>query len=273
MLDIIETKECVDMRWYCDFTVRDANKLLFGLILFELCLVLIFAADTLLGSPSWIIKELIDLDEEHNIPAWFSSVQLFLIALVFLLKSCQLYPDHSPLRSFFLMVSTGFIFLSADEVASIHEKITWVFKHVEFMPRFKGDHGIWIFVYALIGLILFLAAFRTLAAMWKRYRQATLIMAIGMGMALIGGVVMEVISYQFLRSGSTPLLYKAEVAIEEFLEMSGVSVTLYGAILLLLYEELKGGGRGSNYMPNNTMNADRIKPVIANVILKEDKEY
>jgi hypothetical protein len=224
------------MRLYCDLTVRDANKLLIGLIFFELCLVLIYAADTLLGSPSRSIQQLFDLDGEGNIPAWFSSVQLFLIGLIFFLRSRQTGPDHSPSPLFLLMLSGGFIFFSADEVGSIHEKISEVFKYVEFMPRFKGDHGIWIFVYALIGLILFLATFRSSVAMWNRYRHASFMMAVGMGIVVLGGVFIEVISYYFLRSGSTPLLYIAEVALEEFLEMSGASVALYGALLLLLHE-------------------------------------
>jgi len=234
------------MRLYCDFTVRDANKLLIGLILFELCLVLIFAADTLLGSPSLSIKQLFDLDGEGNLPAWFSSVQLFLIGLVFLLRSRQPDPVHSPSPLFLLMVSAGFIFLSADEAASIHEKISVLFKHVEWMPRFKGDHGLWVFIYTFIGLILLLANFRTLASMWNRYRHATSIMAIGMVFVLFGVIGLEAISYQFLRDGSTPLLYSAEVALEEFLEMSGASVTLYGAILLLLHDSRVENYRGEN---------------------------
>jgi hypothetical protein len=232
----VPTKVHVKMRLYCDITVRDANILLIGLILFELCLVLIFAVDTALGSPRLSIQQLFDLDGEGNIPAWFSSVQFFLIGLLFLLKSRQLDPDHSPSPLFLLMVSAGFIFLSADEVASMHEKLSVVFKHVAWIPRFKGDHGLWVFIYAIIGLILLLANLRAVAAMWNRYRHATSIMAIGMGFVMLGGVGLEAIGYQFLRSGSTPLLYSAEVALEEFLEMSGASVTLYGAILLLLYK-------------------------------------
>ena len=176
------------MRLYCDITVRDANILLIGLILFELCLVLIFAVDTALGSPRLSIQQLFDLDGEGNIPAWFSSVQLFLIGLLFLLKSRQLDPDHSPSPLFLLMVSAGFIFLSADEMASIHEKLSLVFKHVEWIPRFKEDHGLWVFIYAIIGLILLLANLRAVAAMWNRYRHATSIMAIGMGFVMLGGV-------------------------------------------------------------------------------------
>jgi hypothetical protein len=121
-------------------------------------------------------------------------------------------------------------------MASIHEKLSVLFKHVEWIPRFKGDHGLWVFIYAIIGLILLLANLRAFVAMWNRYRHATSIMAIGMGFFLLGGVGLEAIGYQFLRSGSTPLLYSAEVALEEFLEMSGASITLYGTILMLLHK-------------------------------------
>jgi len=86
------------------------------------------------------------------------------------------------------MVSTGFIYLSADEMASIHEKVSVLFKHVEWIPRFKGDHGLWVFFYALTGLILVLANHRAIAAMWNRYRHPTTIMAIGMGFVVLGGV-------------------------------------------------------------------------------------
>jgi hypothetical protein len=224
------------MRLYRDFTGRDANKLLFGLILFELCLVLIFAADTSLGSPILSIKQLFDLDGESSIPAWFSSVQFFLIGLVILLKSCQPDPDHSSSVLFLRLVSAGFVFLSVDEAASIHEKISVLLRHVAWLPRFKDDHGLWVFIYAMIGLFLLLINYRILAAMWNHHRQATSIMAIGMGFVLLGGVGLEALSYQFLRSGSTPLLYSIEVALEEFLEMSGASVMLYGATLLLLHQ-------------------------------------
>ena len=233
------------MRVCFDLTNRVAAKLLFGLVLFDLCLVLIFAVNTLLGDPSRSMKELFDLGGEGNIPAWFSSMQLFLIGLIFFLRTRQLDRDRSPSPSFLLTVSAGFLYLSVDEVSSIHEKITLVLKQVEFMPRFSGDHGIWIFIYALIALILFLVTFRAVAAMWNRYRRATLVMAVGVGIALLGGLVLEVISYLFFRSGSTSLLHGAEVALEEFLEMAGASVALYGATLFLLKSRVESQGEES----------------------------
>ena len=161
------------MELRCDYTIRDIKKLIAGLIVFELCLVLIFAADTLLGSPIGVVHTLFDLQAERTIPAWFSSIQLFLIGLIFLLKGYRLDKDHSPSPLFLLMVGVGFVFLSADEAASIHEKIAYVLKRFEWVPSFKGNRGIWIFVYALSGLILLLATFREVVALWNRYRRAT----------------------------------------------------------------------------------------------------
>ena len=48
---------------------------------------------------------------------------------------------------------------------------------------------------------------------------------------MLGGVGLEIISYQFLREDETSLFYIVEVAFEEFLEMLGASLILYGAIL------------------------------------------
>jgi len=56
------------------------------------------------------IKQLFDLDGESSIPAWFSSVQFFLIGLVLLLKSRQPDPDHPPSAIFLRLVNAGFIF-------------------------------------------------------------------------------------------------------------------------------------------------------------------
>jgi len=223
------------MRDYCDFSVPDAKKLLVVLTIVELAFVLIFAADTLLESPSARIHRLFDLDADANIPNWFSSIQLFLIGLVFLLRRRKAGRDAPPSRLFLLMGSAGFVFLSADEAALIHEDIGgFLIHHMAWMPRFKGDYGAWVYLYLLIGIALLLATFREVVSMWRHHRRPTSTMTVGAALYLLGAVGFEVIGFQFLRDGSTPLLYEAEVAIEEFLEMFGASVILYGAVLLLL---------------------------------------
>ena len=66
--------------------------------------------------------------------------------------------------------------------------------------------------------------------MWTYFQPETLMIATGIAVFLFGAVVLEIISYQFLHDGATPLLYLAEVTFEEFLEMSGGSLILYGTI-------------------------------------------
>lgn len=214
-----------------DFSVRDARKLLCGLVFFELFLVMVFAVDSLLGSPSLNFKWFVNLDEEGNLPAWFSAIQLFMIGSVFLLKSRHRRAGHAPAARFFLVVGVGFIFLSADEAAKGHEMIHFVLGKI-----FKGDGPYWIYFYVVIAAILFLIFHRSIIAMWNRYRHESILMATGFGLIVLGAAVLERMSFAFLRSGSTPVGYGIEVAIEEFLEMFGASVILYGAMLLLLHD-------------------------------------
>jgi hypothetical protein len=69
--------------------------------------------------------------------------------------------------------------------------------------------------------------------MWKTHRRQTAIMASGFAIFLIGAAGLEVVGYQFLRGEpSLSYFYQLEVALEEFLEMIGISITVYGAILL-----------------------------------------
>ena len=52
---------------------------------------------------------------------------------------------------------------------------------------------------------------------------------------LLGGVVLEIISYEYLRVNESSNVYLLEVAMEEGLEMIGASFMLYSAMLLALH--------------------------------------
>jgi len=213
---------------------RDAKRILIVLVILELFFVAAYGFTTFFHTPIVAVKSLFDLDAEGSLPAWFSSTQLFLIGLAFLIKGYLIDKHHSPSPYFFFIVALGFIFLSADEAAAIHEKTTATFKHIQDIPRFRGNHGIWIFVYLPVVLLLLAVHVKYVIAMWKYYREETIILSIGMTALVCGGVLLEIISYQFLRTGLTPVGYSIEVMAEEFLEMFGATVVLYGAILILL---------------------------------------
>lgn len=231
------------MRLSFDLEVKDAKKLLIWLLGFELLLVAIYALDNALGMPIWTLHSLFDLDAEQTIPDWFSALQLALVGLVFMLKARQPDVAHGLSPRFILLVGAGFLFLSADEAASIHERIGALLKKTRSAPGFKGGHGLWMLPYAVLGLLLLWANLRSVAIMLTRYRRASLLMLGGFGVILVGAVGLEALSYQYLRGGDTPGLYVVEVACEEFLEMFGASVMLYGALQFLMDKPAADAGK------------------------------
>ncbi len=63
----------------------------------------------------------------------------------------------------------------------------------------------------------------------------------------IGGIVFEVIGYQFLRHDLAATGYRLEVAAEESFEMMGASVVLYAVLMIRARRaaELSGEGLSS----------------------------
>ena len=224
----------MDTGIYVQFTAKDARKLLLAFLVFELCLTVIFFIAAQIQGP-FPFKLLFNLDSEVSLAAWFSSIQLFLIGLLFLFSS------HWPKRHLIvqpkslLFIGAGFIFLSMDESAAFHEKVTFVLKHIEWIPRFKGDHGIWIPIYGSLLMILALVFYRTIKSILIAYPRQSVIMAAGLTILIIGGVGLEIVSYKFLRYDDISYLY-LEVGAEEFLEMAGASLILYGALLCSIRE-------------------------------------
>lgn len=220
-----------------DCTPQEARKLLVFLLGLELALVALYVLIQAsgLGMPKGTVRALFDLSGDLSIPAWFSSVQLFVVGGVLLVASRNNRREQH-LPSWFLVAgSLVFFFLSVDEGAAIHERITGAARSWELnWLLFKGGQGAWIAVYASIAVLVALSSARYFGMAWRHFRRETLIGFYGAAMLVIGAVGFEIISYLFLRSGSTPRLYKAEVVCEEFLEMSGVSVILYAALLLAI---------------------------------------
>lgn len=223
------------------------RELLLGLLLLvagEVAMVALYVADVLLHQPSDIVHSLFDLDAELTIPAWFSSMQL---AAIGMLLGLLLFQNRSvpgmPLRVIGCMAA-GFIILSADEVVAIHERITPLLRHVAWLPRFRGQFGIWIFLYGVAGFAFLLCARKGLLSLWRHLRLPSIVMMLGAAVYLAGSFALEVLSYLYLRPLDPSALryeggalqgasgmYHLEVAAEEFLEMFGATIMLYAAAM------------------------------------------
>jgi len=222
------------MKFTISYSVQAAKHLLFVLIAIEAVLVVAYVlthmTDSLLSIK--LLRNMFDLDGDLSIPAWFSSMQLFVISLLLFLLSVQ--EKSIPIPTSFFVVGGGvFLFLSLDEGVAIHEKVTILAKRFSFdWMMFRGNHGAWIGSYTLIAVPALWLAIPHLKKMWENYRYAVQMGLVGVAVFVTGAVGLEIASYMFLRESPNTTLYMIEVIFEEFFEMSGVTLMLYAVLLL-----------------------------------------
>lgn len=198
----------------------------------NVALVVLHLAFVWLDPVSIPFRALLNLDAEGTIPAWYTSAQLLIIGLLFILAASRRPPGAAVAPWFLLLIGAGFVFLSMDEVAGVHETTTLVLKRFESLPRFKGDHGIWIPIYLLTGASIVAVTAKSWVRLFRAHRRGVLVIGLGALLFLLGAVGMEVYSYEALREPRNYRPYMVGVAVEEGLEMFGVSTMLLGSMLV-----------------------------------------
>src|SRR3989338_1597201 len=95
------------------------QKLIRWLFCFSGLLVICHLINVAMGFPSWQLERLFGLELESNIPTWFSSV-LWLITAVAAYQCFQV-SEVKRNKTAWGVIAAGFLVLSIDEVAQIHE--------------------------------------------------------------------------------------------------------------------------------------------------------
>lgn len=213
-----------------------ARKLFLTLICIELLLIVSYGTDAWVQGPAEQLHALIDLDAEGNLPTWFSSFQLSLIALSLWTLAARIRESQRPSRRFLRACGGFFLLLSIDETAMIHERITASLgsRYIDWVPAYLANH---IDETILCGLVLIAglaAAYPHLRGIWRMSRAASLIGAAGCVVYLTGAAVLETIGYRMVSAGVSLALYRIEVAAEEFFEMLGASLILYAVLVLCI---------------------------------------
>ncbi|MFA5156306.1 MAG: hypothetical protein WC532_02790 [Candidatus Omnitrophota bacterium] len=177
---------------------------------------------------------LFDLDQEGNIPTWFSSQLLFLVSIITginyilnrkLIKKSERIFNKSWV---WLLISGVFLFLSMDEVAYIHERLHDKLKLV-FLNT-KASHDLWMIVYIpfLLGGLFFLKDF--LKYLYQLSR-ASFKFIFGASILWLSTFVLELVGQYYLKKGY-PQIYQIEVIAEEGLEM--LAALLFCVAFLLI---------------------------------------
>lgn len=228
-------------------TPQDIRIFFRGLLILELVFIILYGVTVCWEVPI-TVSQLLSLDGAASVSSWFSAIQLFCVGLLALILARWSRSNRLLTRRFLLGVGCIFIFLSIDEAIEVHERITLVLQQFSWVPRFRGNHGIWIPVYGLLGVGIMVRVQKRLRKLARAYPTASAYIFGGVVMVLGGAVGLEVLSYQLnLREASGNWLYALQVILEEGLEMAGMTSLFYGAVRVFLVEMIahKPFSRGS----------------------------
>jgi hypothetical protein len=164
---------------------------------------------------SLTINNRFNLDQEANIPTWYSTVLLFLVSMCSLtiyFYGTTLLSQSDRWRSFWILMSSVYCFLSLDEAARLHELID---KHTSLK---------WVYVYAPFGAIFFLLCVFYLFSVRNNDRTLRIWLLGGLLLYATGGLFAEYYSYYF--GPLSPILQQVEFVLEEGLEVLGTIMVL-----------------------------------------------
>lgn len=169
----------------------------------------------------WLVRQIFDVDEEDSFPTWYSAAALLLTAMTLAVRTRGAYQTQDPWRKHWGGLAWGFLFLSMDEIAGLHETLNSV---TPFSWAIPG---------AAVGLLVGVAYLRFL---FHLPRPIALAFAIGGAIFLGGAVGVEWLTEPFLENDALDTLpYNVWTAVEEGMEMGGVLIFLNA-----LFKEMAG---------------------------------
>lgn len=204
-----------------------------ALLVCDAALAAIYFASLHIGGDG--VHPLFDLDGEGNLPAWFSSIQLFCVSLLLALRGPGKLRPHGVPLLVPLLGAAVFLFLSMDETAQVHERLGRALRSADasLLPHVRGGRGMWVSAYLLASVPFLAFAVRHFAALWHACRTTVIAGIAGCGLIAAGGAGVELIADEFFRDyANARYLYLLSVLAEETLELLGGSLILYGAFHL-----------------------------------------
>jgi hypothetical protein len=172
----------------------------------------------------------LDLDQEGNLPSWFSATLWTFAALLAFGASSQRQKTQRA-RNRWTALGVLYLFLSMDEMSAFHEMLGIALRRVSvFVSVF---HYAWL-AYGFAFTAAVAAYFAPFVLRLPRYVLGCI--AVAAGVYLFGAVFLEwfagkvrdgVLSYPF------GLSEFHEIIVEEFLEMLGVIILIHGLLMYL----------------------------------------
>jgi hypothetical protein len=195
----------------------DPNKLIVGLSLAAGMLLLVHGVLTVyhyqVAEIDWIPwRQLFDVDEENNLPTWFSGGLAAVTATWLWIQASASRTRVDKWALYWRVLAIGFLLISLDEIAGIHETINTVITVT------------WAIPFGILALVIGLSFFPFLWALPARTRN-TFVLG---GIMFVGGAIgVEMIGAPMVEDA---MPYNLLTIVEEGLEMYGVIVFLAGLL-------------------------------------------
>ena len=203
--------------------------ILLSIIALAFCNIIFFWLEVI-GVGSFRFNSLFYLNEESNIPTYFSGLNLLLASIITYTLSLRRSPYAKASPAFWKLLSIIFLFLSFDEVAMFHERI---YRVTVLFTDYFNTPLVWYVPYSLLVAI-------TITSLWQNFTHldshTKAYMATSALIFLSGAIGLEHLSNNCdstLDITCNQLILFGLSSLEETLEMLGVCLFNYAALNLL----------------------------------------
>lgn len=168
-----------------------------------------------------------DLDEEANVPTWFESTTLVLAAALLEVAARVRRSVGDNRWLCWRILACGFLFMSLDECASIHNRFELPVRMLRNVPAFRAFS--WVVPGSVVVVLLFAFFLRWLRTLPVRTRNGLMLAGIvyvagAVGLEAVGGI-------EAMTVGMDSWTYVLTYTLEETMEMAGcllLIVTMLG---------------------------------------------
>ncbi len=187
--------------------------------------------DQLLGA-----VRVFDADREGNIPAWYSSISFLICAILLAVIAISKKGERNRYWLHWAALSAIFSYFSLDEAAAIHELLILPLR--SYLNAESFLYWSWVVVGIVFVLVFLLVYSQFILSLPARTRNHFILAGL---LFVIGSIGMELISgnYIFVHEEKVDLTYAIMTTFEEFLEMTGILIFIYG-LMVYLRSQVKG---------------------------------
>lgn len=177
----------------------------------------------------WVLEasSLFNVTFEGNVPTWYTVVLLLVASLLSFLIVGYVLQNKMKWRIHWIGLTVLFLYLSLDEAAAIHEIFTTPIR--EALEATGYLYFSWILVGIPVAIVI---AVLFLPFVWNLPKRTKIAFFLAGMVYLVGAIVVESFGAKlwYETDGIVTPTYTAVGGVEEFLEMFGVILAIYGLL-------------------------------------------